>query len=84
MKYARKEDALHLKVLLEAKYKVTKYWDFKHYVGISLTLDYDKDTFQLDMPGYVHAVLHSFQHKNPKKGQDYPYPWTPILVFQEQ
>ena len=32
--------------------------------------------FQLYMPGYVCAALHSVQHKNLKRGQNSPYPWT--------
>ena len=31
---------------------------------------------QLSIPGYVGALLYSFQHENTKKGQDSPYPWT--------
>ena len=32
---------------------------------------------QLAMPGYTCVALHSFQHENPKRGQNSPYPWAP-------
>ena len=76
IKYSGKEHALHLKAKLETKYKVTKDWEGKLYIGISLKWDHEKGTVQLSMPGYVRATLHACQHKKPKRPQDSPYPWT--------
>ena len=78
MKYSGKEHALHLKVSLESKYKVIIHWDGKLYVVISPTRDSDKGTVRLSIPGYLLIALYSFLHENPKRGQDLPYPWTPL------
>ena len=49
---------------------------WKLYIGISLQWDYEKVTVQICVSWYVHAALHSFQHKKLKRLQDSPYPWT--------
>ena len=67
---------LYLKEALETKYKVTKDWEGKLYIGIELNWGYEKGTVQLSMPGYAHAALHAFQHDKPKQPQEFPYPWT--------
>ena len=54
-----KEHVLHLKSVLEDKYKVTTYWEGKLYIGIALKWDYEKGTVQISIPGYVRAELHS-------------------------
>ena len=56
----------------EAKYKLPIDWDGKLYVVISLTCNYEKFMVQLDMKGFLHAALCSFQHGNPKIGQESP------------
>ena len=76
VKYSIKEHALHLKVSLKDKYKVTIDWEGKFYIDIALKWDYEKGTVQLSMPVYVRAELHSFQHEKPKRSQDSPYPCT--------
>ena len=72
--YSGKEHALHLKSALEDKYKVTTDWEGKLYIEIALKWDYKKVTVQISMPGYVHAELHSFQHKNKKKTPGFTIP----------
>ena len=85
VKYAGKDHTLHLKVTLEDKYKVATYREVKLYIGIALKWDYEKFTFQISLLGYVHAVLHYFQHKKTKQNQNSTYPWTqPIYVKNNQ
>ena len=71
-KYLGKEHALHLKEVLETKYKVTTDWEGKLYIGIALMWDYEKGTVQISMPYYVHAALHDFKHNKTKRPQDSP------------
>ena len=76
MEYAEKEYALHFKEVLETKYKVSTDWEDKPYAIIYLTWDYDKGTVQLDIPGYVRTLLHSFQHENKKEFSTHHTPGT--------
>jgi hypothetical protein len=48
------------------------------YCGIKLKWDYEKQTADLLIPGYVAAVLHQFQHPNPERPQYAPYKHQPI------
>ena len=64
VKHSGKEHALHLKEVIEEKYKVTIYLEGKLYIGILLQWDYVQGMFQLSMPGYVCAALRLFQHEN--------------------
>ena len=76
VKYSGNEHALQLKAVLEYKYEVTTDCDEKLYIGISLQLYYEKGPVQISMLVYLHAALHLFQHKKPKRPQYSPYPWT--------
>ena len=58
VEYSIKENALHLKLSLEDKYKVITDWEGKLYIGIKLKWDHEKGTVQFSMPGYVCAALH--------------------------
>jgi hypothetical protein len=77
IKHEGKEHALHLiAALLESTYKITKDSTDSLYIGITLKWDYTKRSIHCDMPGYVEAALHKFQHANPSRPQDSPYPWV--------
>jgi hypothetical protein len=67
---------LHLIAALETTYKITQDWTGSLYIGITLKWDYTKRIVECDMPGYVEAALHKFQHANPSRPQDSPYPWV--------
>ena len=75
VKYLVKQYALHLKLALKDKYKVTTDWEGKLYIGIQLKWDYEKGKVQHSMPGYVRAAQHYFQHKKHKIPHDSPHPW---------
>ena len=60
-----KEHALHLKVSLETKYKVTTESVGKLYIEIPLKWNYEKGKVQLSRPGYVRAALCAFQQEKP-------------------
>jgi hypothetical protein len=77
VKYAGKENALHLKHVLEEHYQLTCDWDGCRYIGITLDWDYQRRRVHLSMPGYVKKDLKSFQHQL-KYTQDAPYPSVPI------
>ena len=79
VKYPGKEHALHLKSALEDKYKLTKGWEGKLYIGIALKWGFEIGTVKLSITGYVRVSLNAFQHKKLKRPQDSPYPWTQTL-----
>ena len=74
VKYSRKENALHLKLVLEDKCKFTTYWQGKLYIWVALKWEYEKGTVQISVLIYVGAA-HSFQHEK-KRPQFSPYPWN--------
>eukprot|EP00978_Attheya_sp_CCMP212_P028927 scaffold101117_cov42-Attheya_sp.AAC.1 len=77
VKYQGKEHTLlHLIAALESTYKITRDWTGSLYTGITLKWDYTKRSVKFDMPGYVEAALHKFQHADPSRPQDSPYPWV--------
>eukprot|EP00978_Attheya_sp_CCMP212_P042683 scaffold264557_cov29-Attheya_sp.AAC.4 len=78
IKYQGKEHTLHLIAALESTYKITQDWTGELYISITLQWDYTKREVHCSMPGYVKAALHKFQHANPSRPQDYPYPWVAI------
>jgi hypothetical protein len=76
VKYEGKEHADHLIAALQSTYKITQDWTGGLYIGITLKWDYNNRTVKLSMPGYVKAALHKFQHPEPSRPQDSPYPWN--------
>jgi hypothetical protein len=74
IKYAGKENADHLQNALKEHYEVTKDWTGKLNCGISLDWDYENNTVDLSMPGYIANALHKFKHKQPERPQHAPYP----------
>ena len=66
-------------------YKMTKYWEEKLYIGITLKWNYTKRMEELSITGYVEAALYEFQHPKPSRPQQYPYPSTsPIYGSNSQ
>jgi hypothetical protein len=83
VKYEGKENALHLKHVLEEPYQLTCDWDGCQYIGITLDWDYQQRRVHLSMPGYVKKALKLFQHQL-KCTQDAPYPSVPIQYGAKQ
>jgi hypothetical protein len=69
----------HLRNAFPRNYEITLDWGGTVYSGIKLKWDYDKNTFDISMPGYVNNVLNKFQHDNSKTPQHTPSKYiTPV------
>ena len=77
VKYIGKEHAQHLFKTIQQHYPVTPEWKGKRYIGITLDWDYKKRQVHLSMPGYVKKALKQFEHLEPTKRQNAPFPHTP-------
>eukprot|EP00804_Cyclotella_cryptica_P002988 CCRYP_005998-RA/>CCRYP_005998-RA protein AED:0.39 eAED:0.39 QI:0/0/0/1/1/1/2/0/315 len=77
VKYVGKEDALHLKSVLESYYPLSTDWTSNRF-GIRLDWDYRNRKVHLSMPGYKAKALKQFQHKTPSEPQHSPFPTKPI------
>ncbi len=53
VKYEQQEDVDHLITALKTKYNLTKDWMEDLYCGIKLNWDYDQQTLNILMPGYI-------------------------------
>jgi hypothetical protein len=76
VKYEGVEDANHLINAIKANYKCTVDWTGALYCGITLKWDYDNQTVDLSMPGYVQSALVRFQHPDPYRPEYAPHQWT--------
>jgi hypothetical protein len=47
------------------------------YCGITLDWDYDNQTLDISLPGYINKVLQRFEHKHPSKPQNCPFQPNP-------
>ena len=77
VKYVGKEHAQHLFKTIQQHYPVTPEWKGTRYIGITLDWDYKKRQVHLSMPGYVKKALKQFEHPEPTKRQNAPFPYTP-------
>ena len=85
IKYVSKEHALHLEPSLNLNFKeVATDWDVTLFCGISLKWDYENNTVDLSIPGYIDAMLHLFQHTFPTKPKFAPHPHRPIQYSEKQ
>jgi hypothetical protein len=75
--YGGREHDEHLKAALEENYEISTDWYGALYYGVKLTWYYAARIVDLSMPGYIAAVLHSFQHP-PARPQHAPYKMQPI------
>ena len=76
IKHGNMDDANHLIESIRKKYKCSVDWTGKNYLGLTLEWNYIKKWVDISMPGYIPAARHKFQHKDPKKPQYSPHPWT--------
>ena len=72
----KKEDVVHLKTAIERVYRVSVDWEGKTYIKLNLDWDYVNGKVTISLPGYIKKVLERFQHKQPKRPQDAPHPYT--------
>ena len=76
--YEENEHALHLLQMLRKHYEaISVNRRGTLYCGITLRWDYQQQTCELSMPGYVQQALEEFQHgiKSPIKAVDAPHPY---------
>jgi hypothetical protein len=66
IKQANKADYDHLIAALRQNYGLKVDQMGSLYCGITIKWDYNKQTVNLSMPGYVQAVLEEFKHPSPK------------------
>ena len=60
--------------VLQENYKIFKDWSGSWYLGLDLDWDYTTRKVHLSMLTYVTATLKRFNHAQPRKPQDQPYP----------
>ncbi len=77
VKYVGKEHADHLIQCIKKDYELTKDWMGDLYCGIQLDWDYNAQTLDILMPGYIKKVLQKYKHCIPSKPQHCPYSPSP-------
>ena len=68
---------------LKENYEISEDWDGEKNIGLTVDWDYENGKVHLSMPGYVERALKQFQHDQPKRRQDSPYPWNPPKYGQK-
>jgi hypothetical protein len=71
--YVGIEHAQHLRQILKSKYTFTKDWEGKHFLGMQLDWDYEKQTVDASMPDYVAKALQRFQRPPPNRPEHSPH-----------
>jgi hypothetical protein len=74
IKYTKLEDAQHLIHALKKDYNITVNWNGTKYIGLTIEWDYVNHKVHVHMPGYLSKALLRFNHPQPKKKQNSPYP----------
>ncbi len=77
VKYVGKEHADHLIFCNKKKYELTKDWTGNLYCEIKLNWDYNPQTLNISMPGYIKKLLLKYKHCVPTKPQHCPYSPSP-------
>ncbi len=77
VKYVGKEHVEHLIWCIKQQYELTKDWTSDLYCGIKLKWDYEAQTVDLSMPGYIKQLLLNDKHCMPTKPQHCPYAPAP-------
>jgi hypothetical protein len=77
IKYMEIEHANHLVDALKTKYTISEDWQASLYIGLTINWDYEGDTVDISMPGYVEKALKRFQHPMPDEPEDAPSPEAP-------
>jgi hypothetical protein len=74
IKYTKLEDAQHLINALKKDYNITVDWEATKYIVLTIEWDYGNRKVHVHMPGYLSKALLQFNHPQPKKKQNSPYP----------
>ena len=77
VKYVGKEHADHLAAAIERFYPLSKDWEGKLYLGMTLKWNYHERYVDVSMPGYVLRALQRYEHPMPAKPQHSPFPIPP-------
>jgi hypothetical protein len=79
VKYVNKEDVDHLVASIKSTYMLTEDWSGNLYCGsgIRLNWDYDAQTIDISMPGYITKKLQEYSHVVLKAVQNCPYAPAP-------
>jgi hypothetical protein len=77
VKYVGKEHVEHLIRCIKQQYELTKDWTSDLYCGIKMKWDYESQTVDLSMPGYIKQLLLKYKHRMPTKPQHCPYAPAP-------
>jgi hypothetical protein len=83
IKYYSRVDADHLLNALRAHNKISVDWDGKNYCGLTINWHYQKNYFDVSMPGYIPAVLARLRHKPPLRPQLAPHQWMQPTYGQQ-
>jgi hypothetical protein len=73
VKYDGKEHAIHLHDALSEKYTITADWSGTLFLGMALKWDYENQTVDISMPGYIAKALQRFHHPQPTKPEHSPH-----------
>jgi hypothetical protein len=77
VKYVGKEHAEHLIQCLKTDYEFTKDWTGNLYCSVQLVWDYNAQSLDISMPGYIKKVLQKYKHPVPSDPQHCPYSPSP-------
>ena len=74
IKYENKQDSQDLIDSLENNYEaVSVEWDGELFFGIKIKWDYQNQTVDLSMPGYITQNFQRYSHPIPKKPEHQPH-----------
>ncbi len=73
VKYVSKDDMNHLITSIKKDYTLTKDWSGDLYCGMQLDWDYNKQTVDISMPGYVKKKLQEYGNVIKYRIQTCPY-----------
>jgi hypothetical protein len=82
IKYVNKADVDHLIASIKNTYTLTEDWTGNLYCGIQLKWDYDAQTVDVSMPGYIKKKLQEYEHVVKTKPQHCPYSPEPKVRQQ--
>ncbi len=77
VKYVSKEHIEHLIVAIKENYELVEDWSGDLYFGIKLAWDYNAQTLDISMPGYICKMLLEYKHRMPTRPQHCPYAPAP-------
>jgi hypothetical protein len=69
VKYVGKEHVDHLIAAIKEKYELVEDWSGDLYCGIKLAWDYNAQTLDISMPGYICKMLLKYKHQMPMRPQ---------------